>query len=119
MPRGGKREPGPGKKLGRTPKEKIVLSATKGMASAVLNSIPEQEYWRELLRAELQPAQRCDLDIGEKRLIKETLQYLTDRRDGKPAQGVFVGDTREGREALGFGNLPMPAHDAGATGKPN
>lgn len=40
------------------------------------------------------------------RLRKETRQYLTDRRDGKPAQGVFVGDTREGQKALERGNVP-------------
>jgi hypothetical protein len=52
----------------------------------------------------------------------ETRRYLTDRRDGKPAQGVFVGDTRETMQALERGELPSlisaPANP-GHTGKPN
>jgi hypothetical protein len=58
------------------------------------------------------------------RLRKETRAYLTDRRDGKPAQGVFIGDTRESALDLDFGNLVMPSAPAnkvkpGAAGKPN
>lgn len=55
------------------------------------------------------------------RLRKETRQYLTDRRDGKPAQGVFIGDTRENAPELEFGDLLMPASpdQPGKAGKPN
>jgi hypothetical protein len=55
------------------------------------------------------------------RLRKETRQYLTDRRDGKPAQGVFLGDTRESARELDFGDLPqlVAPGQSGAAGKPN
>jgi hypothetical protein len=57
----------------------------------------------------------------DRRLRKETRVYLTDRRDGKPAQGVFIGDTREAAMDLDFGDLLMPASpdQPGTAGKPN
>jgi hypothetical protein len=65
-------------------------------------------WWEALLAADL-------------RLRKETRAYLTDRRDGKPAQGVFIGDTREAAMDLDFGDLLMPAspNQPGTPGKPN
>lgn len=124
--RGGKREPKDGKKIGRPAKPKIVLSATTGIASAVLASIKEQEYWCALLRTDLGADGLKVLDLAEKRLVKETMQYLTDRRDGKPAQGVFVGDTREGAQALGrgdgpsyFGSAAHATRNAPGSHKPN
>ena len=95
MAKGGKREG-----AGRKPKPKIVLTATKGIATEVFLRLDgkknptEVQLWLTLL---------ADSD---KRLRLDTLKYLTDRRDGKPAQGVFVGDTREGTQALERGNLP-------------
>lgn len=55
------------------------------------------------------------------RLRKETRQYLTDRRDGKPAQGVFIGDTRESSVDVDFGDILMPAapDKPRTAGKPN
>ena len=120
MPRGGKREAGPGKRMGRPQKPKIELRATKGIASEVLNTLghnykgkalpSELEFWLVLLAND------------DKRLRFDVLKYLTDRRDGKPAQGVFVGDTRENRPDLDFGNLlvdPDPDGKSGKTRKPN
>src|ERR1039458_2155258 len=118
MARGGKREAKDGKKIGRPRKATVKLSATKGLASTVLQSIPEHDYWRALLRTDIPLKELCLLDIGEKRLIKETMQYITDRRDGKPAQGVFVGDTRETVSDVNFGDLPRLVQP-GTTGKPN
>jgi hypothetical protein len=46
------------------------------------------------------------------RLRKETREYLTNRRDGKPAQGVFIGDTRENQVDVDFGDILMPAAPA-------
>jgi len=54
----------------------------------------EEGRWLELLNAK------------DERLRFDVQKYLTDRRDGKPAQGVFVGDTREGAPPLERGNLP-------------
>lgn len=61
------------------------------------------------------------LTASDRRLRFETRRYLTDRRDGKPAQGVFVGDTRENSPELMFGDLLMPAapDQSGEAGKPN
>lgn len=57
----------------------------------------------------------------DRRLRKETRVYLTDRRDGKPAQGVFIGDTRESARELDFGDLPelIAPSQPGAARKPN
>ena len=109
MPRGGDRSAeakAAGKRMGRPPKAKIELKADSGIATRVLAGIGEEQRWREILRCDLTTEQRLALPLGEKRLIEETLEYHTDRRDGKPAQGVFVGDTREGTAALERGNAP-------------
>jgi hypothetical protein len=53
------------------------------------------------------------------RLRKEARQYLTDRRDGKPAQGVFIGDTREQMQALERGNLPNYFEGSGNAARPH
>jgi hypothetical protein len=63
------------------------------------------------------------LTSSDKRIRFETRRYLTDRREGKPAQGVFVGDTREVARELDFGDLPdfvtvTPGQPAQA-GRPN
>ena len=99
-------------------KEKLVIGGPgnpRGIATRVLNAIDEEKWWLDLLH--------CD----DKRLRFDVQKYLTDRRDGKPAQGVFVGDTREK-------NMPelrvwQPAHryhnrapaggKPGEAGKPN
>lgn len=61
------------------------------------------------------------LEGNDKRLVFETRRYLTDRRDGKPAQGVFVGDTREKARELDFGDLPelIAPSQSRTAGKPN
>jgi hypothetical protein len=61
------------------------------------------------------------LEATDRRLVFETRRYLTDRRDGKPAQGVFVGDTRESTRELDFGDLPelITPGQSRSAGKPN
>ena len=63
------------------------------------------------------------LTATDRRIVFDSRRYLTDRRDGKPAQGVFIGDTRENRPDLDFGNLLVdpapPAGESGKTRKPN
>jgi len=60
------------------------------------------------------------LNAKDERLRFDVQKYLTDRRDGKPAQGVFAGDTRENVRDITFGNLPMPAvPKPREPGKPN
>jgi hypothetical protein len=120
MPRGGARQAGPGKKMGRPAKPKVEITpevAKKGIATQVLASIDEIAYWRDFLHADKESK---DLNAAERMERKWALETLTNRRDGKPAQGVFVGDTRENTRDVDFGDLPMPSADfAGKTGKPN
>lgn len=52
--------------------------------------------------------------VRDRRIVHDTRKYLTDRRDGKPAQGVFIGDTREAMQPLTRGNLPSHFSAAGA-----
>jgi hypothetical protein len=61
------------------------------------------------------------LASSDRRLRFEARKYLTDRRDGKPAQGVFVGDTRETARDLDFGDLPelVAAGESKPARKPN
>lgn len=61
------------------------------------------------------------LIVNDRRIVLETRRYLTDRRDGKPAQGVFVGDTRETARELDFGDLPelVAPGQSQPTRKPN
>jgi hypothetical protein len=65
-------------------------------------------WWEQLMARDL-------------RITHDTRKYLTDRRDGKPAQGVFIGDTRESAVDVDFGDILMPAapNQPGAPGKPN
>lgn len=100
---------------GRPAKPKVPQFANKGIASRVLAApankesgwTGEEQRWMELLNAK------------DERLRFDVQKYLTDRRDGKPAQGVFVGDTRESERPLDFGDLPMPSANPGGAGKPN
>jgi hypothetical protein len=111
MRHGGRREG-----AGRKPRP-LIPQVDQGIASHVL-AMPadgktgwpgEEQRWLELLNA------------GDERLRFDVQKYLTDRRDGKPAQGVFVGDTREGARALERGNLPshFEAQSGRRSGKPN
>jgi len=61
------------------------------------------------------------LAARDQRVSFEARKYLTDRRDGKPAQGVFMGDTRESARELDFGDLPelIAPGEPLAAGKPN
>lgn len=123
MPRGGKRTAKDGKKIGRPQKPKIELSADSGIATTVLASINETEYWRFMLHAEemADPVKRAMLTREDVTQIRITMEYLTNRRDGKPAQGMFAGDTRE-MKPLGRGDLPShfdPSANTGGVHKPN
>jgi len=92
MPRGGRRTPGPGKTLGRP----RIPYASQGVASRVLRKAGELARWMGLL------------DAKDERLRFDVLRYLTDKRDGKPAQSVITADTRETVPALPLGDFPEP-----------
>jgi hypothetical protein len=102
MPKGGKRNG-----AGRKPKPRIPIVATKSIASRVLAAKPandwpgEEERWMELLNAR------------DDRLRFDVLRYLTDRRDGKPAESVIA----EGKlviEVREIGSGDRAAAEAGA-----
>lgn len=127
---GGKREPGPGKTLGR-PKTKIETPEipTKPFATEVLALIgttierPDgtKIKWTEMKRDLATNAAEYQLSLlvcGDRNTESANFNKLLDRKYGKPAQGVFVGDTREATRELDFGDLPMPSQP-GAAGKPN
>lgn len=61
------------------------------------------------------------LTATDRRLRFDGRRYLTDRRDGKPAQGVFLGDTRESVPTLTRGNSPsyFSASQPAGSHKPN
>lgn len=91
MPRGGKRA-GAGRKTVK-PQGKV----DKAIATQVLDSIPEIEYWQDLIEAE------CSAVVGkgdnkqivtftDKRLRMEALKYLGDKRDGKAPQAIALTD---------------------------
>ena len=109
MPKGGDRSAqaaANGKKMGRPPKEKIPFGmATKGMATTILGTLGT-EYRGRQLPSELEVWLGLILDAKDKRLRLDTMKYLTDRRDGKPAQGVFVGDTRESQPGINLWRHP-------------
>lgn len=85
MPRGGKRVPGEGKKLGRAAKPKIEKQKTvsKEIAERVFATIDEVEMHREFLH----PGKKLDdlSDIERKERERE-LERLTNRKYGLPAQ---------------------------------
>lgn len=114
MPRGGDRSAqakASGKKVGRPPKAKIPQLATKGIATSVLGALGTK-YRNQQLPSEADIWLGLVLQQKDPRLRLDTMKYLTDRRDGKPAQGVFIGDTRENAPELDFGDLLMPAAPA-------
>lgn len=117
MPRGGKRD-GAGRK--KQTVETVELP-DKGFATRVLNRIGT-EGWDKIDRKNAKNAEEYALALltcGDKRIEAENFNKLLDRRYGKPAQGMFMGDTRESVIDIDFGTLPMPNGSTRPAGKPN
>lgn len=85
MPRGGKREPGPGKRQGRPPKPPLEPVTDKNAASRLVNSLnsvptklddPEVAGWRGLWDS---------MNAG---IRLDARKYLYDKRDGKAVHTV-------------------------------
>lgn len=129
---GGHRDPSPGKKIGR-PKTKIETPEipTKPFATEVLALIGTtikrtdgtEIHWTKMTRELAINAAEYQLSLlvcGDRGIESANFNKLLDRKYGKPAQGVFVGDTREATRDLDFGDLPMPpGAQPGTAGKPN
>lgn len=95
MPLGGAR---PG--AGRKPKPKRAVK--KVLAEAILSSVNELEMWTDLLTATVTTENATFPDYN---IRFKALQYLTNRRDGMPAQSVILTEESE----LEFGNIPAPS----------
>jgi len=115
MPRGGKRE-GSGRRKALTAKLPAAV-VDQGFATRVLERIGEG------CPKEIKSAEDFQLTLiysSDIQTSSYNFNRCLDRKYGKPAQGVFSGDTRENARELDFGNLPMPASpEPRAAGKPN
>jgi hypothetical protein len=79
MAKGGKR-PGAGRK------PKVVTDADRAFYGGILDKKREQEIWGKLLNSE------------DEAIVIKAIIYLTDKRDGKPAQAIEM--TGEGSSAV-------------------
>lgn len=94
MPRGGKRD-GAGRK--RSPAKYL----RKATAAAILAAVDEQKLWKDLLDAKVEPRIRLD-----------ALKYLTDRRDGKPAQAISFPEGGDAVPVRIISSVPRPERNA-------
>lgn len=80
-----------GKKVGRPRKQPAAVAEgklTADVAGKVLDSIDELEYWRQLLRTDTPVKQLHTLSLAERLAIKGSLEYVTNRYRGKPAEKI-------------------------------
>ena len=80
-----------GKKVGRPRKQPGAVRDGKlnaDIAGKVLGSIDQLAYWRELLRCDIPVAAIHGLSLGERAEIGRTLEYVTNRYHGKPAEKI-------------------------------
>jgi hypothetical protein len=82
-----------GKKVGRPRKQPGAVADGKGklhpdIAGKVLGSIDQLAYWRELLRCDIPVEAIHALALGERAEIERTLEYVTNRYHGKPAEKI-------------------------------
>jgi hypothetical protein len=80
------------KGAGRPAKAKPLAITDKSVASAVLATLDEIAVWRFLLHADAleDPAKRDKLTAKERDQIGDHMEYLTNRRDGKPAESIIA-----------------------------
>lgn len=83
MSHGGKRDNSGGKRSGSGRKPKVITQAKKSLAGDILNSIGEVKTWKWIIATAR--------GAKDARTVLDALKYLTDRRDGRPAQQI-VGD---------------------------
>jgi hypothetical protein len=80
-----------GKQVGRPAKARFI-AADKSVATAVLASLDEVAIWRFLLHTDkLEDRTKRDLLTSKERdQIGDHMEYLTNRRDGKPAESIIA-----------------------------
>ncbi|MHB2006840.1 MAG: hypothetical protein ACYCOX_02200 [Acidobacteriaceae bacterium] len=76
-----KKQGGARANAGRKPKPRVLIR--KASAEAILSGVNETELWHGLLSSE------------DEKITLEALKYLTNRRDGLPAQSIFTKDVSE------------------------
>ena len=81
-----------GKRYGRPRKQPPAVTEGRALApevaGAVLESIDQKEYWRQLLRTDTPVRQLHSLPLSERIAIKGVLEYVTNRDRGKPAEKI-------------------------------
>lgn len=133
--RGGAR-PGAGRRKGESKALETMIARTEAPSAPavqqILTALPDRDttfFSRVLSRigegkpATIKSAEDYALDL----LFRDDVQTRSynfnkflDHIHGRPAQGVFVGDTREVSRPLAYGNMPRTiAGNTGGAGKPN
>lgn len=80
-----------GKKVGRPRKQPAAVAEgklTSDIAGKVLDSIDQLAYWRQFLRCDVPVEAIHALPLGERAEIERTLEYVTNRYHGKPAEKI-------------------------------
>src|SRR6185437_6286384 len=121
--RGGRRA-GAGRPANQPDDNPSEIKLDKHFASNVLKLIGSKirgEHWTKLTLDTVQSAEEYALLFlnGITGTQQAFLLRLLEWKMGKAVQPVMSADTRETAPELTFGNLPMPAAQPGATGKPN
>lgn len=80
--------PSGGARLNAGRKPRTAFLVRKVLAEQILGSVNELELWQELLHSD------------DERVRLEALKYLTNRRDGLPAQSVEVAPKKEPSEPI-------------------
>jgi hypothetical protein len=124
MPRGGKRSGagrpnGTGNIIQRTtalkqvePEIRIIRESSAGQAvtaAMILAAVDENGLWNQLLMATSTiPTKEGPIEVPDWRTRLNALQYLTDRRDGKPRQAMELTGSGGGPIQL-VHSVPRPA----------
>ena len=88
MPRGGKR-PGAGRHATKLSRSTAPIHRTT--ADDVLTTIDEKQTWLDLLSATITipgGKETGPIEVPDNRLRADVMKYLTNRRDGMPAQAM-------------------------------
>lgn len=130
---GGKRS-NAGRRKGNV-KDEIAVQAPQILAP-VRNAVEDEQFFTEILdrigdadighgpRKKIESAvdyALAKLYCGDKQIEAMMFKMIVEHKYGRPAQGVFVGDTREVTRRASYGNLPhtISAPQPGGDRKPN
>lgn len=103
MPRGGRRTPGPDKKIGRPKVDRRPVN------QEVAQRIKAKVNAEKLMVFSIMTAAKKAKETGNTSDLLKHLSYLDDRDFGRTVATLITADTRETAPELDFGNLLMPA----------